>query len=324
MNTEKFSDELRIIKDIFYREPKFKAKYYKFGNRKSNKNNALIFMADGRLAHGGLFDRLKGIISVFAISKVQNKRFGINFTDPFRLEDYLVPNKYDWMLKPDELTYNFFEVRPLIAYGEITDPRRLLKLHRKQTHFYYGYNILGKINEKYGTQYEWGRLYRELFKPSEHLQKYIAMYKDEIGERYYSVHLRFLNLLGDAIETSNNPCLQEKDKNELINKCFNCLLELKQRHDSEGLRLMLASDSMVFLNEVKKRIPEAYIIPGEVKHIDTAGKTNDAQNLKVFVDLYVMSGAEKVYSIVSEGMWPSAFPEYSALISGKPFERIKI
>ena len=317
------NDKLRILKDVVYREPLFIHKYYKWGFKK-NAENILVFMADGRVAHGGLFDRLKGLMSVYALAKVQSKRFAINFTNPFKLEDYLQPNTYDWTLATEVLLDTYPAARPLVVYGEIHDVHRLLKERKGQIHYYYGYDILKQINEKYHTDFKWGELYRELFKPSEHLQKYIAMYKDEIGERYYSVHLRFLNLLGDAIETSNNPCLQEKDKNELINKCFNCLLELKQRHDSEGLRLMLASDSMVFLNEVKKRIPEAYIIPGEVKHIDTAGKTNDAQNLKVFVDLYVMSGAEKVYSIVSEGMWPSAFPEYSALISGKPFERIKI
>lgn len=318
------SDELRVFKDIVFREPKYIAKFYRFCHCKQNASNALIFMADGRLAHGGLFDRLKGIISVFAISKVQGKRFAINFTDPFRLEDYLVPNQYDWLIMPNEISYNFFEARPLIVYGEISNPRRLLKLRSKQIHYYYGYNILSTINGKYGMHYDWGELYRELFKPSEHLQENINVYKKEIGSDYYAVHLRFMNLLGDGVETLNNPCLPEDAKRQLKDKCINVLLELQRKHSVDGQRMMLASDSMAFLNEVKNRIPEAYIIPGEVKHIDTAGKTNDAQNLKVFIDLYMLAGAEKVYSIVSEGMWASAFPEYSAIIGDKSFERIFI
>ena len=44
--------------------------------------------------------------------------------------------------------------------------------------------------------------------------------------------------------------------------------------------------------------------------------------LKMFTDYYLISGAQKVYSLWHEGMWKSAFPEYAALIGGVPFERI--
>lgn len=317
-------EELRIIKDVFWREPKFISKYYTLKSSKSSTNDDLVFMADGRLAHGGLFDRMKGIITIYAVSLVQRKKFMINFSEPFLLEDYLVPNKYDWRLDQERITYSFPDSRPVIAYGEIVDVRRLLKNRKCQTHYYYGTNLLNVINKKYGKDFEWGVLYRELFKPSDHLQKHLNVYKKEIGSDYYAAHLRFMNLLGDGVETPNNPCLPEEAKSQLIDKCINVLLELQRKHSADGQRMMLASDSMTFLNVIEVKMPEVYIIPGEVKHIDTAGKTKDAENLKVFIDLYMLAGAERVYSIVSEGMWASAFPEYSAVIGGKPFERISI
>ena len=33
-----------------------------------------------------------------------------------------------------------------------------------------------------------------------------------------------------------------------------------------------------------------------VKHIDTAGETDDSENIKMFTDYYLISGAQKVYS----------------------------
>ena len=85
---------------------------------------------------------------------------------------------------------------------------------------------------------------------------------------------------------------------------------------------MMASDSMMFINRIKVVFPKAYIVPGTIKHIDTAGETDDSENIKMFTDYYLISRAQKVYSLWHEGMWKSAFPEYAALIGGVPFERI--
>ena len=62
--------------DIFYREPHLKRrilneKHSKIDSflEKSFNNNHFIFMVDGRVHHGGMFDRLKGAITVYAIAK---------------------------------------------------------------------------------------------------------------------------------------------------------------------------------------------------------------------------------------------------------------
>ena len=305
--------------DAFLREPKMICKYYQFRPEKISPRN--IFMADGRVGHGGMFDRLKGAISVYAMSKIHHKDFRIFFNYPFELQKYLEPNEYDWAINRDEIVYTYPHSRPLFLYGECYNPKRLFKNRNCEAHFYYGYDSLGKINERYGTVFEWGQLYRELFKPTPYLQQYIDYYQKEIGKDYMVIHTRFLNLLGDKFETAINPELPDEDKERLINQM---LSEIKKLTDENGMRVMLASDSMTFITYVKRELPDVYIVPGTVKHIDTAGQTDDAENIKMFLDYYLISNAQKVYSLVGDGMWPSAFPEYAAKIGEVKFERIEI
>ena len=301
------------------------SKYYLNGNSCNSKNTFSpknIFMVDGRVGHGGMFDRLKGAISVYAISKVHQKDFRIHFTYPFELRKYLVPNEYDWTISDHEIVYLYPHSRPLFLYGECYAPQRLFKNRKYEAHYYYGYDSLGKVNSKFGTDFDWGQLYRELFKPTTYLQQYIDHYRQELGSNYIVVHTRFLNLLGDKVETAINPELALPDKNMLMEQMRDKIIELAGQNDNT--RVMLASDSMTFIDYIIKEIPEIYVIPGKVKHIDTAGETNDAENIKVFLDYYLISYAQRVYSIVGKGMWPSAFPEYAAKIGCVEFERIRL
>lgn len=307
--------------DRFYREPRLILKYYRPLSFR-REDMTVIFMVDGRMGHGGMFDRLKGIISTYAIAKSLRVGFRINFTYPFKLEKYLEPNEYDWQLKDGELHYGFPTARPLIAYGEFANPSRLWQRRRGQTHIYYGYDSLDKVNAHFGTNYDWGTLYRELFRPTERLQQYIDHYRQDIGHDYFVVHTRFLNLLGDKMEIASiNPTLSAEKQKALMAQCFDTIVRLKK--DNDDLRLMIASDSMRFISYVLERMADVYVVPGTVKHIDTASKTDDAENIKMFLDYYLIASARRVYSVVGPGMWKSAFPEYAAKIGGVPFERIE-
>lgn len=315
-------DFLVRLLDRFYREPRLILKYYRpFSFRREDMT--VIFMVDGRMGHGGMFDRLKGIISTYAIAKSLRVGFRINFTYPFKLEKYLEPNEYDWQLKDGELHYGFPATRPLIAYGEFANPSRLWQRRRGPTHIYYGYDSLDKINAHFGTSYDWGTLYRELFRPTERLQQYLDHYHQEIGKDYFVVHTRFLNLLGDKMEIASlNPTLPEAQQVQLKAQCLKAIRELQDKH--EGLRLMIASDSMRFISYVQQALPDVYVVPGTVKHIDTAGETDDAENIKMFLDYYLIASARQVYSLVGRGMWKSAFPEYAVKIGKVPFQRLSL
>lgn len=315
-------DYIIPIYDALRREPKMINKYYHEGFSAEQIGDCYVFMADGRIPHGGMFDRLKGIISVYALAKSYGIPFKIHFTHPFQLDKYLEPNTYDWRISDDKMIYHYPDSRPIIAYGEIQKPWRLMKRWHGQVHFYYGYNSLEAINHKFGTHYEWGSLYRELFKPTFYLQQYLDHYLGEIGRDFFVIHTRFMNLLGDKMETPNNPVLPELEKRMLINKVLKKMKEIVNLH--QGHRLMLASDSMTFIVEAMKAFPEAYVVPGKIKHIGTADETDDTENIKMFTDYYLIAQAQKVYNIVAKGMWPSAFPEYAAKIGDVPFERIRL
>lgn len=320
-----FSNLIVRALDMLVREPKFLWKYYLKADRTKGKvdKNRYVFMVDGLRGHGGMFDRLKGLITIYAIAKAQQKKFAIHFDYPFKLENYLQPAYYDWRLEDDEPVRHWPESSPLIAYGEYANPKRLMKNRRRETHFYYGYNSLDDVNAHFSTDFKWGDLYHELFKPTPYLQKHIDFYKKDIGERYIVVHTRFLNLLGDKMETDINPILPESKREALKNKILKKIEKLISLYD-DATKVMLASDSMHFLEYMQEMMPRVYVIPGNVKHIDTAGHTDDSENIKMFLDYYLISGAYHVYNIVAEGMWPSAFPEYAAKIGGKPFTRINL
>lgn len=316
---------LILLYDVAFREPRLILRYYQpfcFAKwRESSSTNVL--MVDDHVQHGGMFDCLKGIITLYAISKAQHKNFKIHFVSPFHLEDYLCPNEYDWRLGADSLNYHFPFSRPVFAYGEYGHPRRLWKNRRGQTHFYYGYNSLDKVNEHFGTHYDWSQLYKELFRPQPHLQELINHYKEEIGNDYIVTHFRFLNLLGDKMEYAEmNPTLPADEQAKLMEKCKNAVAELMKMHP--GSRVMLATDSNRFVEFIRQHIPDIYTIPGKIKHVGTAQTASDAEVTKIFLDYYLIGGAEKVYSLWTAGMWKSAFPQYAAMIGGRPFERIEI
>lgn len=325
-----------VLLDKFKREPNVVKRYYHKINSHQSHPNWNVFMVDGKMNHGGMFDRLKGAITVYALSKAQGRDFKLLFTYPFNLQQYLCPNDYDWAVLPEEVCYNSPDSAPLVVYGEYRCPTRLLKKRKRETHYYYGFDSIKSVNKKYGTIYDWGELYRELFKPTAHLQRYIDHYADEIGTDYVAVHLRFMNLLGDKVETvGQNLTLDHNAQQRLMQACASKIQGIKA--ENEGKRIMLCSDSNIFVKHMLSLMPDLFVIPGEVKHIDTAGRTDDSQNIKLFLDYYLIAGAQRVYSIygtpdrdyadeehVPYGLYPSAFPKYAAKIGGKPFQRIRL
>ncbi|MCF0236074.1 MAG: hypothetical protein HUK09_05100 [Bacteroidaceae bacterium] len=281
----------------------------------------MVFRADGRFPHGGMFDRLKGIISVYAASKCIGREFKILFNHPFNLSDYLAPNRYDWTVAPDELQNHWPAARPVFMYGEGGNPTRLVRRSMFERHYYYGFDSLQWLNNRYGQQFDFGQLYAELFHPTDYLQAYIDQYKAEIGAPYVAIHFRFMNLIGDSNEFADiNPTLPAEQQKRLVEESLRQVEFLMAQHPDH--RVMLATDSPQFTALATERFTVLYVAPGEIKHIGTASDTTADSNLKMFLDYYLISEADYVYNLVSGEMWKSAFPEYAAKIGQKPFQRI--
>jgi hypothetical protein len=311
-----------VLKDKFIREPAFIKNNLIRGVKDTNKAG-FVFCVDGLLKHGGLFDQFKGMISVYASAKAQGIPFYLNYSYLINLERYLMPNTYDWRIDEKDVSKTSPFVKPIIMFGEYKNPYRLIKRYDgHQVHFYYGFDSVEDVNQKFGTTYEWGTLYHELFRPTDILQQQIDDLKEAIGEKYVAVHLRFMNLLGDNNERiGENKVLDEVERLSLIQQCRKKIIEIgKENGDS---RVLIASDSNVFLDYISDE-PQVFIVPGRAKHIDNIDGMSEDDDIKLFLDYYALAGAGKVYSIVGENMYRSAFPEYSAKIGGCKFERISL
>lgn len=277
-------------------------------------------MADGRMNSSGMFDRLKGMVSIYALSLAQGRLFSINHTMPFRLEDYLQPNDYDW--RCNNIQYSIMNNRPIIAYpGNFS---RLVKI-KKESHFYISFDIINQINEYYKINFEFGDLYRKLFKPTTHLQAKIDEHLAKIGgTKFISIHLRMVNLLGDKTERLKEFRQMNSTEAKSLLKDLRMLI-LKIISDNPEYKIVLATDSNVFRQYIIEQIPNIiYCVPGKITHIGNSDNVSDDEALKMFIDYYLISMSEKVYSIVGRGLYSSQFPLYAAKIGNKPFERIKI
>lgn len=292
---------------------------------------ACVAMVDGMAYHGGMCDRFKGIVSLYAYCKHHGIPFRIRYTYPFRLEDYMSPAAYDWILDDNEYTDNLLYSRVLYMRGEHL-ARRLLGLKvTRQVHFYTNRDLLERINdvlrgENETDRYDWGELFRELFRPCEGLRNRIDAIKRNIGSDYCAAVFRFQNLLGDFHEYRYKELAGEDEKEALVVKCLDAISELKKRHGDKAL--LVTSDSAAFLQRVSQ-IEGVHIIPGKLIHIDQVsgeadGDTGREAYMKSFLDFYVLSEAQKIYRVGTSYMYPSEFPVYAAKVHGIPFESIEI
>ena len=294
------------------------------------KEPLYIAMVDGEAYHGGMCDRFKGIITLYAYCKYQNLPFRIRYTYPFRLEDYLSPAVYDWTLREREYTDNPLYSRVLYMRGEHMATRLLqLKITSRQIHFYSNRDCLEPINAAYAQggrrAFDWGELYCELFKPGPVLSERIRAIQEKIGCNYYAAVFRFQNLLGDFQEYRYKSLNDKDDAEQLIGKCLDAVMQVKTAHGNQPL--LVTSDSVTFLQRVMQ-IEGVHIIPGTLVHMDehknSVPQDPYATYLKSFLDFYMLSEAQKIYRIGTSYMYPSKFPEYAAKVHHIPFESITI
>ncbi len=55
----------------------------------------LVYICENR-GCGGIADRIKGIMSVYALALMTDRKLIVNMTFPCKLDKYLIPNEVDW------------------------------------------------------------------------------------------------------------------------------------------------------------------------------------------------------------------------------------
>lgn len=311
--------EARLLKE----NEEFKAKYYiqtsdavPFTHEK-----IVIAMFDGKKLHGGLADRLRGIISLYLLCKKYHIRFKIYFIYPFNLLDFFQPNSYDWRIQEKDIIYDAKYSEPIILdtmeqYGNekkfqmnyLTD--KILNSPKRQFHVYTNaaFSMSRKIYPK---------LFSELFVPSYYLKKELNTINKQIKCEYINAAFRFLNLLGDFNEMGVDP-LPDEEKRLLITACVNQLYKL---HKKNKKNILVTSDSITFLEEVSKC---EFVITnkGKILHVDFSEDNRKEMHLKTFIDFLLIANAQEVYLFRTGKMYKSGFAKSASLIYGRPYYEI--
>lgn len=279
---------------------------------------AIVMTCNGYTWGGGLADRLKGIISVFWYCQKYNRPFKVNFCDPFNLQDYLIPNEYDWL--PDDVTYEGKNVEPVVCLREPRTGKYLVNQWDEKFPEWMN-TYCGDITKQYHiytnmylSYYNFSENFHKLFRPCERLQKEVLQHKQQIGGRYISISFRFTTLLGDFTDCTGSP-LPKLERDMLIRKSLDAITEIASK-SARHRNMLVTADSETFLKEAVK-LDNVYVIPGKVGHIDY--DHGDDVNMKTFLDFLMIADAEAVYLAKGPGMYNSAFAKTAALVNDRPF-----
>jgi hypothetical protein len=292
-------------------------KYYNNNNAYTGQEeDLLIYMADGKTIHGGLCDRLWGMVSLFNYCTDNNKHFKIHFVSPFMLENFLMPNEYDWTIEPNNITYNKKYARPFVMLGSNVFQNKFLlrwfKVNKKQLHIY--------TNSRYNRE-RFSDFFHVLFKPTPLLQEHISEHLKNIGDDFISITFRFQQLLGDFSD-NNLLVLSEDEQEKFIKRCLSVIPSIKERHQ-EMKKILVTSDSGKFIERVQI-FDYVYVISGERLHPDYNINNDGGGYLNVFLDLYLIANAQKVYFVRSAITYAAQFAKTAAAINNRPYEVVRI
>ena len=289
--------------------------YFPFLNFIKTKQKEIIIVFDGNFGHGGLVDRLKGIVSFYAISKEINADFKIYFKHPFQLDTFLEPNQYNWLATDSDLNWNPFQTKFLFLMDNFSfNWKKTIQKSNKQKFIVYAnidyLNTIYTDLDSETLKTKWSALFQELFKKTILLQN--AMNNLNLPSEYLAIHTRFTSLLGDFQDTTIRSISEERKKEILY------LLKAEIEQIETDLSKIVFSDSIIFLNYIKENL-DVMVLEGNPSHIDVKNSGIADDNLKTFVDFFVISNAKRIYLLRTKEMYNSAFSKYASFISNREF-----
>ncbi|MFR9579551.1 MAG: hypothetical protein SNH80_02525 [Rikenellaceae bacterium] len=279
-------------------------------------------MVDGKTLHGGLSDRVRGIIFGYLASKDAGVDFKVHFSSPFKLESYLEPNTHDWIINESDISYNSNEAEPIYIHSAFDKQyesklkfdylkKRIAESSKSQVHLYS--NIIYTKDGRYSSAF------KELFKPTAIVQKELDRLHSILGDSYLTATFRFQNSLGDFAELNLQPLSPDKQQ-DLISRCRQ---ELEKLHHSYADKsILVTSDSKKFLEAVDS-LDYVYTIKGELVHMSFTADSSLDLHKKPFVDYMMIAGAEQIFLFCTSGMYQSGFPYTASLINNRPFKEIR-
>lgn len=309
----------------------FATKCYKLANDTDIIQSEVICIVDHRIRNGGIGDRFRNIVSVYKVCKEHGIPFKLYFNDGFDLNEFLLPNKYNWTISRNQISSSLKKSRILFLHSvyksgiisfeeeakyqnqRLTKYISLLKQRPMQLHVFGNAHLVGDN--------EFSELFKELFRPTELLQLSLDKIKCDFPSEYSAVVCRFQNLLGDFKERNSIP-LDNADRERLISECLEKIKTLYKDGYFNTKTLLVTSDSSLFLSHVSK-LPFVKTIPGKVVHVDYVKDATTEQYMKSFLDLFMLSKANSITLLQTHKMYPSGFPQVAAQIGNIPFNVVK-
>ena len=288
---------------------------------KGTNGKRVICIYDDNIKNGGLADRFKGIMSMYEICKEKGIEFKLLYTHPFNLNEFLIPNKINWSINSDELSYDL-KTTDICHISSIAGTSQEATKQKKWFSKFFENNKSEyhvRTNARIFDNKHFSENFNELFTFAPRLQSSIDKVKKELGSNYISTSFRFLNLLGDFNETFMKETLSPEDKIELIERNLLQLEELHKRYPDK--KILVNSDSSTFLHEATK-FYFVYTIPGNITHIDNNGINEYATYEKTFLDFFMIADAEKIFLFKTGKMYRSGYPIIASLINNRPFELV--
>lgn len=296
---------------------KFYSKRLSFSNKKKEKQIIVCF--DGNFFHGGLVDRLKGIISFYEISKILDIDFKLFFHHPFQLEEFLIPNKKNWLIQNEEINYVFCSTKILYLVNDFkANPLELIKKSKAKTIIVYC-NVdyiptLYPEKSKKEQEAIWRENYVDLFRVSSYFKKKLEFLPKN---NRIVFHTRFTTLMGDFLD-STKLVLQEEDKYILSQKVIKRIDETVKLYP--GNNIYVLSDSQFFLEYIQQKTTYN-TLEGIPRHIEN--NNQDAEfHAKTFLDFYFIMESDEVFFIKVDEMYYSNFSKFASIIGNKNFIRL--
>ena len=277
------------------------------------EKEGIVCMYDGLILHGGLTDRIRGLLTTYREAKRRGMPFYIHWDHPFRLEEFLEPATFDWRIRPEEISYSSEHAFPVLIqdHRRVSNRLRLLAAlsrRRRQTH--------GSSNAD-NAKGHYAGLFRELFRPTPLVQREVDRHLKELGAKYHAFSFRFIGLLGDFHDQQEDRLLPGEAEAFLTKVADEFRKELKAV--PEGHRVLVATDSPTFLSLAPKLDARIYVVEGDLKHLDMSPGDYREAWLKTFVDQFLLMHASKVTLMRTGRMYRSGFPRFAAEVGGVPF-----
>lgn len=278
----------------------------------------LVCMQDSNFSHGGLVDRMKGIVSGYFLAKKYSLSFSVYFSDADdSMIPYLNPKVIDIISEESKVNFNKDNSRPVVWYNHFPDNPGLIKqriFSKREIHLYCNMNLLQVFSDsEIAMKQAWSEAFSQIF----------MMHEQPIGNTM-GIHLRFIGLLGDFKDLRNYGLVHEQ-KIGMIEWCENKILEIGMKNPDYLLKIV--SDSSGFLTELLTKEKFAslrhrlQVDSSSIGH--TAINVNDIVFKKTVDDFIGLRSCEKVIQLRYGKMHRSDFSRYAAISGLKEYELIE-